>query len=124
MTYKFQTRSCIATYKNHFLFDLLNKHQRPPRQLALQRGEPVSLLGLFKKPNLRKRVLISCALVIGQQTTGVNAFLGYAATLFKHCGLEDPILFNSIFNSISAFESRASHFFFPDVPFGAAGDAH
>eukprot|EP00435_Cladocopium_sp_Y103_P052049 s442_g16.t1 len=65
--------------------------------------EPVSFLGLFKKPNLRKRVLIACTLVIGQQTTGVNAFLGYAATLFKHCGIEDPIKFNSIFNSIMIF---------------------
>ena len=41
------------------------------------------------------------ALVIGQQTTGVNAFLGYAATLFKQCGIENPILFNSIFNSVA-----------------------
>ena len=39
--------------------------------------------------------------MIGQQTTGVNAFLGYAATLFKQCGIENPILFNSIFNSVA-----------------------
>eukprot|EP00913_Durusdinium_trenchii_P030600 g28659.t1 len=55
---------------------------------------------LFRDPNLRKRVLIACTLVIGQQATGVNAFLGYAATLFKECGIENPILFDSIFNSI------------------------
>jgi len=65
--------------------------------------EHVSFLGLFKERNLRKRVLIACTLVIGQQATGVNAFLGYAATLFKECGIENPILFNSVFNSIMIF---------------------
>lgn len=65
--------------------------------------EHVSFLGLFKERNLRKRVLIACTLVVGQQATGVNAFLGYAATLFKECGIENPILFNSVFNSIMIF---------------------
>ena len=56
---------------------------------------------LIPTKSLRQpQVLISCALVVGQQLTGVNAFLGYAATLFKHCGIEDPIKFNSIFNSV------------------------
>jgi len=65
--------------------------------------EHVSFLGLFQERNLRKRTLIACGLVICQQATGVNAFLGYAATLFKQCGIESPILFNSIFNSIMIF---------------------
>ncbi|CAE7328527.1 MST4 [Symbiodinium sp. CCMP2456] len=65
--------------------------------------EHVSFLGLFKERNLRKRVFIACCLAICQQATGVNAFLGYAATLFKECGIESPIMFNSIFNSIMIF---------------------
>ncbi|CAE7943872.1 SLC2A1, partial [Symbiodinium sp. KB8] len=65
--------------------------------------EHVSFLGLFKERNLRKRVFIACCLAICQQATGVNAFLGYAATLFKECGINSPIVFNSIFNSIMIF---------------------
>ncbi|CAJ1334652.1 unnamed protein product [Effrenium voratum] len=65
--------------------------------------EHVSFIGLFKERNLRKRTFIACTLVICQQTTGVNAFLGYAATLFKQCGINDPIQFNAIFNSIMIF---------------------
>ena len=65
--------------------------------------EHISFLGLFQERNLRKRVFIACGLAICQQATGVNAFLGYAATLFKQCGIDSPILFNSIFNSIMIF---------------------
>lgn len=65
--------------------------------------EHVGFLGLFKERNLRKRVFIACCLAICQQATGVNAFLGYAATLFKECGINSPIVFNSIFNSIMIF---------------------
>eukprot|EP00435_Cladocopium_sp_Y103_P016778 s2043_g4.t1 len=63
----------------------------------------VSFLGLFKERNLRKRVLIACTLVIGQQATGVNAFLGLVILCFARCGIENPILFNSVFNSIMIF---------------------
>jgi len=62
--------------------------------------EHVSFLGLFREANLRKRVMIACTLVIAQQATGVNAFLGYAATIFKSIGIDNPILFNVVFNSI------------------------
>mmetsp|Transcript_114641 Transcript_114641/g.228133 ORF Transcript_114641/g.228133 Transcript_114641/m.228133 type:complete len:541 (-) Transcript_114641:383-2005(-) len=54
-------------------------------------------------PNLRKRLFIACTLVLGQQATGVNAFLGYAATIFKMCGIEDPLSFNVAFNFVMFF---------------------
>jgi len=73
-------------------------------QIKAERNiEHISFAGLFKERNLRKRVLIACSLAICQQATGVNAFLGYAATLFKECGIDDPILFNVIFNCIMIF---------------------
>jgi len=53
--------------------------------------------------NLRKRVLIACTLVLGQQATGVNAFLGYAATIFKQCGIDSPLQFNVMFNFVMFF---------------------
>eukprot|EP00441_Pelagodinium_beii_P039245 CAMPEP_0197628950 /NCGR_PEP_ID=MMETSP1338-20131121/7021_1 /TAXON_ID=43686 ORGANISM="Pelagodinium beii, Strain RCC1491" /NCGR_SAMPLE_ID=MMETSP1338 /ASSEMBLY_ACC=CAM_ASM_000754 /LENGTH=510 /DNA_ID=CAMNT_0043199955 /DNA_START=44 /DNA_END=1576 /DNA_ORIENTATION=- len=62
--------------------------------------ENVTFLGLFRERNLRKRVFIACTLVVGQQATGVNAFLGYAATIFRSIGIDNPIEFNVIFNSI------------------------
>eukprot|EP00913_Durusdinium_trenchii_P010265 g9626.t1 len=65
--------------------------------------EHVSFTGLFRERNLRKRVLIACTLVICQQTTGVNAFLGYASAIFKECGIQDPIVFNSLFNGVMIF---------------------
>lgn len=78
------------------------------QQIEEEKGtEHVSIPGLFKERNLRKRVIIACTLVIGQQATGVNAFLGYAATLFKQCGIDSPILFNSIFNSVMIFACLA-----------------
>eukprot|EP00418_Pyrodinium_bahamense_P051794 CAMPEP_0179174948 /NCGR_PEP_ID=MMETSP0796-20121207/86384_1 /TAXON_ID=73915 /ORGANISM="Pyrodinium bahamense, Strain pbaha01" /LENGTH=497 /DNA_ID=CAMNT_0020878257 /DNA_START=84 /DNA_END=1578 /DNA_ORIENTATION=- len=62
--------------------------------------EQVTFAGLFAESNLRKRVLIACTLVLGQQATGVNAFLGYAGTIFTEAGIKDYLLFNVIFNSI------------------------
>jgi len=60
----------------------------------------VSYLGLFQEHNLRKRVLIACTLVLGQQATGVNAFLGYAGTIFTKAGITDYLMFNVVFNGI------------------------
>mmetsp|Transcript_64089 Transcript_64089/g.206438 ORF Transcript_64089/g.206438 Transcript_64089/m.206438 type:complete len:521 (+) Transcript_64089:88-1650(+) len=62
--------------------------------------EEVSYLDMCAQPNLRKRVIIACVLVLAQQATGVNAFLGYAATIFKSVGIDNPVLFNTIFNLI------------------------
>jgi len=84
--------------------DVTLEAQEILKQVEEEKGiKHVSLTGLFKERNLRKRVIIACTLVIGQQATGVNAFLGYAATLFKQCGIDSPILFNAIFNSIMIF---------------------
>jgi len=58
---------------------------------------------VFGNPNLRKRLFIACALVLGQQATGVNAFLGYAATIFKMCGIQDALSFNVVFNFVMFF---------------------
>merc|ERR1719215_2392782 len=65
--------------------------------------EQVSFVGLCQERNLRKRVIIACTLVACQQATGVNAFLGYAGTIFEKCGISDPILFNTVFNLIMIF---------------------
>eukprot|EP00928_Gymnodinium_smaydae_P093733 TRINITY_DN7803_c1_g1_i1.p1 TRINITY_DN7803_c1_g1~~TRINITY_DN7803_c1_g1_i1.p1 ORF type:complete len:546 (-),score=122.70 TRINITY_DN7803_c1_g1_i1:52-1689(-) len=65
------------------------------------RGEKaLSFPALFAEPNLRKRVIIACVLVAAQQATGVNAFLGYAGTIFEKVGIRDPVLFNAVFNCI------------------------
>lgn len=50
--------------------------------------------------NLAKRVFIGIFLQIAQQLTGVNAFLGYAATIFGSLGITDPLMFNCIFNGV------------------------
>jgi len=50
--------------------------------------------------NLRKRFLISCTLVLAQQATGVNAFLGYADHIFTMAGIDNPLLFNLIWNFV------------------------
>jgi len=66
--------------------------------------EQVSYNELFcGDPNLRKRLFIACTLVLGQQATGVNAFLGYAATIFKMCGIQDALSFNVLFNFVMFF---------------------
>jgi len=70
-------------------------------EIETMRATPaVTYWDMAMKPNLRKRVIIACVLVLAQQTTGVNAFLGYAATLFQDCGITNPLLFNTIFNSV------------------------
>jgi len=58
---------------------------------------------VFGNPNLRKRLFIACTLVLGQQATGVNACVGYAATIFKMCGIEDALSFNVLFNFVMFF---------------------
>jgi len=60
----------------------------------------VSYSDLFRKPGLRKRTLIASWLQVAQQLTGVNAFLGYASTLFKDIGIDKPFVFNMIWNSV------------------------
>lgn len=50
--------------------------------------------------NLRKRLLIAVWLQIAQQLTGVNAFLGYAGTLFAQMGVTNEIGFNVIWNGV------------------------
>jgi len=62
--------------------------------------KPLTFLQLLQERNVRKRVVIACTLVASQQATGVNAFLGYAATIFKNVGIDSPILFNTFFNCI------------------------
>ena len=56
--------------------------------------------GELFRGNLAKRVFIGCFLQIAQQLTGVNAFLGYASTIFGNLGITDPFLFNCIFNGV------------------------
>jgi len=69
-----------------------------------EKVEQVSYKDLvFGDPNLRKRLFIACTLVLGQQATGVNAFPGYAATIFKMCGIEDALSFNVLFNFVMFF---------------------
>lgn len=60
----------------------------------------VTYCELVKQRNLRRRVLIACWLQVAQQLTGVNAFLGYATTLFAGVGIQHPIVFNVIWNSV------------------------
>jgi len=56
--------------------------------------------GELFRGNLGKRVFIGSFLQIAQQLTGVNAFLGYAATIFASLGITDPFTFNCIFNGV------------------------
>lgn len=58
--------------------------------------EEVSYGQMWSDPNLRRRVMVACGLVLAQQATGVNAFLGYSATVFEAAGLP-PFKFNCIF---------------------------
>jgi sugar porter (SP) family MFS transporter len=58
--------------------------------------EEVSYGQMWSEPNLRRRVTVACGLVLAQQLTGVNAFLGYSATVFEAAGLP-PFKFNCIF---------------------------
>jgi len=56
----------------------------------------VSWSELFSEPSLRLRVFTACWLQFAQQMTGVNAFLGYFATLAGGLGL-DPLWGNMVF---------------------------
>jgi len=58
--------------------------------------EEVSYGQIFTERNLRKRVFVACGLVLAQQLTGVNAFLGYSATVFEAAGF-NPFKFNLVF---------------------------
>jgi len=49
--------------------------------------EQIAYCDVCTRPNLRKRYLASCFLQVGQQFTGVNAFLSYSGTIFKNMGL-------------------------------------
>jgi len=60
----------------------------------------VSYKDMFSHRSLRKRVFIACYLQIAQQLTGVNAFLSYANTLFSGVGIQNPYVFNCIWNGV------------------------
>jgi len=77
----------------------------------------VSKLGLCMERNLRKRVLIACTLVLGQQATGVNAFLSFAGDIFSKAGVDDPLTFNVILNSIMIVGCTLG-LLFVDSPYG------
>ncbi|KNC77464.1 hypothetical protein SARC_10075 [Sphaeroforma arctica JP610] len=70
---------------------------------AEEEAGSVSYGDLFSEANLRKRMLIGVFLQIAQQLTGVNAFLGYASTIFSAIGMTDPFLFNMIWNAVMVF---------------------
>eukprot|EP01134_Creolimax_fragrantissima_P002567 CFRG2567T1 len=65
-----------------------------------KQSRKVTYTELFTQSNLRKRLFIAVLLQIAQQFTGVNAFLGYAYTIFDTIGVSDPILFNCIWNGV------------------------
>eukprot|EP01134_Creolimax_fragrantissima_P006061 CFRG6061T1 len=67
---------------------------------AEEEAGSVTYQDLFKEPNLRKRVFIAVFLQIAQQLTGVNAFLGYAYTIFSGIGVDDPFVFNCVWNGV------------------------
>jgi hypothetical protein len=62
--------------------------------------------GELLRGNLAKRVFIGVFLQVAQQLTGVNAFLGYASTIFGNLGITDPLMFNCIFNGMSVLAAR------------------
>jgi sugar porter (SP) family MFS transporter len=81
--------------------DVTKEAEEMHRQLSSEKNvAQVSYRDLFREPCLRKRVLIACWLQIAQQLTGVNAFLGYASTLFKDIGIDQPFIFNMIWNGV------------------------
>ncbi|KAK7443983.1 hypothetical protein BaRGS_00040431, partial [Batillaria attramentaria] len=48
----------------------------------------VSILSLFKKPTLRRPLLISVVMQLSQQLSGINGVFYYSASLFKGAGLD------------------------------------
>lgn len=60
----------------------------------------VTYCDIVKNSSLRHRVLIAVWLQVAQQLTGVNAFLGYATTLFADIGIDEPLIFNVIWNAV------------------------
>jgi len=63
----------------------------------------VSYIEFVKNPSLRKRVCIACWLQIGQQFTGFNTILMYAATMFTEMGFSDPFAPNMAFQGFQVF---------------------
>jgi len=62
----------------------------------------VKYIELFTKPGLRKRFFVACWLQIGQQLTGVNAFLTYTTEIFKGAGIpKDSIPVYAIFFNLA-----------------------
>jgi len=61
-------------------------------------GGKVGWAGLFKDSSIRWRTFLACAIMIFQQLTGVNVFLGYASTIFAGIGITNPLEFNALFN--------------------------
>jgi len=64
---------------------------------AEEQAGQVTYFDCITKPCLRKRVFIACWLQIGQQFTGFNTILMYAATMFTEMGFSDPFAPNMAF---------------------------
>lgn len=69
-------------------------------QIRSEQEAPAIAIGDYFKGNLGKRVFIAVGLQVAQQLTGVNAFLGYASTIFSLLGVDDPLQFNVIWNAV------------------------
>eukprot|EP00931_Biecheleriopsis_adriatica_P095169 TRINITY_DN687_c0_g1_i6.p1 TRINITY_DN687_c0_g1~~TRINITY_DN687_c0_g1_i6.p1 ORF type:complete len:495 (-),score=98.96 TRINITY_DN687_c0_g1_i6:690-2174(-) len=81
--------------------DISAEAQQIDAELTAEKAtEQVTYLSLVTEPGLRKRVFIACWLQVAQQLTGVNAFLFYATTLFKDVGVDNPYVFNTVFQGV------------------------
>merc|ERR1712203_1038090 len=62
--------------------DAIEEYMKREREAGV-----VPWIQLFTKSGLRYRFFIACWLQIGQQMTGINAFIGYQTEIFKSVGL-------------------------------------
>lgn len=72
--------------------------------------KPVTVLELFRSPNYHQPLLISIALQLSQQLSGINAVFYYSTGIFEDAGVQEPIyatigagVVNTIFTVVSVF---------------------
>jgi len=79
----------------------------------------VTYIELFTKPGLRTRFFVACWLQVGQQLTGVNAFLSYTTEIFKGAGIpKDQIPAMAIYFNLAMVVGCIVGLLFIDSPKG------
>ncbi|KAL1888450.1 hypothetical protein Sste5346_009567 [Sporothrix stenoceras] len=68
-------------------------------QIDFDRTQDLSMMHMFKKPSLRRRILLGCGVLLGSQACGALVINNYSVVLYEGLGMKDsmPLLMYALY---------------------------